>query len=50
MATGIAVAAFLMLTGRDPYMGLNAGFHRALFQFCCDRGGKPADAGGGWRV
>ena len=50
MATGIAVAAFLMLTGRDPYMGLNAGFHRALFQFCCDRGGKPAHTGGGWRV
>lgn len=26
MATGIFIAAFLMLTGRDPWFGLNAGF------------------------
>ncbi len=26
MAGGIAAAAFLMLTGRDPYLGMNAGF------------------------
>ncbi len=26
MVTGIAIAAFLMLTGRDPYHGLNPGF------------------------
>jgi len=26
LATGISIAAFLMLTGRDLYLGLNAGF------------------------
>ena len=26
IATGIFIAAFLMLTGRDPWLGLNAGF------------------------
>lgn len=26
MATGIAIAVLLMLTGRDPYKGVNAGF------------------------
>lgn len=26
MAIGVAIVAFLMLTGRDPYHGLNAGF------------------------
>jgi SSS family solute:Na+ symporter len=33
MATGIAIAAVLMLTGRDPYMGLNAGFIALCFNF-----------------
>jgi SSS family solute:Na+ symporter len=33
MATGIAIAAFLMLTGRDPYHGLNAGFIALCFNF-----------------
>ena len=32
MATGICLAAFLMLTGRDPYHGLNAGF----IALCCN--------------
>ena len=26
LATGISIAAILMLTGRDPYRGLNPGF------------------------
>lgn len=33
MVSGIAVAAFLMLTGRDPWMGLNAGFIALCFNF-----------------
>jgi SSS family solute:Na+ symporter len=33
MATGITVVAFLMLTGRDPYFGLNAGFIALCFNF-----------------
>ena len=33
MATGIAVAAILMLTGRDPYLGLKAGFIALCFNF-----------------
>jgi SSS family solute:Na+ symporter len=32
MAAGIAIAMFLMLTGRDPYYGLNAGF----IALCCN--------------
>jgi SSS family solute:Na+ symporter len=32
MATGISAAVFLMLTGRDPYFGLNAGF----IALCCN--------------
>jgi SSS family solute:Na+ symporter len=32
MATGISVAVFLMLRGRDPYLGLNAGF----IALCCN--------------
>jgi SSS family solute:Na+ symporter len=32
MATGISVALFLMLTGRDPYYGVNAGF----IALCCN--------------
>jgi SSS family solute:Na+ symporter len=32
LATGIAVAVFLILTGRDPYRGLNAGF----LALCCN--------------
>jgi SSS family solute:Na+ symporter len=32
MAAGICLAAFLMLTGRDPYYGLNAGF----IALCCN--------------
>ena len=31
MITGIAVAALLMLTGRDPYRGLSAGFIALCF-------------------
>lgn len=33
MATGICAAVFLMLTGRDPYFGLNAGFIALCFNF-----------------
>jgi SSS family solute:Na+ symporter len=33
MATGITVVVFLMLTGRDPYFGLNAGFIALCFNF-----------------
>jgi SSS family solute:Na+ symporter len=33
LATGISIAAFLMLTGRDPYLGLNAGFIALFFNF-----------------
>jgi SSS family solute:Na+ symporter len=32
MAAGLCLAAFLMLTGRDPYYGLNAGF----IALCCN--------------
>lgn len=32
LATGIALAVFLMLTGRDPYHGVNAGF----IALCCN--------------
>jgi SSS family solute:Na+ symporter len=31
--TGIAIAVFLMLTRRDPYMGVNAGFIALCFNF-----------------
>jgi SSS family solute:Na+ symporter len=33
MATGIAIAALLMLTSRDPYRGLSAGFIALCFNF-----------------
>lgn len=33
MFTGIAIAVFLMLAGRDPYHGLNAGFIALAFNF-----------------
>jgi SSS family solute:Na+ symporter len=33
MATGIAIAVFLILTGRDPYRGVNAGFIALCFNF-----------------
>jgi SSS family solute:Na+ symporter len=33
VATGISVAAVLMLTGHDPYHGLNAGFIALAFNF-----------------
>ncbi len=33
MVTGIATAVFLMLSGRNPYMGLNAGFIALCFNF-----------------
>jgi solute:Na+ symporter, SSS family len=33
MATGIAIAVFLILTGRDPYRGLNAGFIALCLNF-----------------
>lgn len=33
MLTGISVAVLLMLTGRDPYHGLNAGFIALCFNF-----------------
>jgi len=33
MTAGISIAAFLVLTGRDPYMGLNAGFIALCFNF-----------------
>ena len=33
LVIGIAVAAFLMLTGRDPYHGLNPGFIALCFNF-----------------
>jgi solute:Na+ symporter, SSS family len=32
MAAGISVAVFLILTGRDPYNGVNAGF----LALCCN--------------
>jgi solute:Na+ symporter, SSS family len=49
IATGIAIAAFLMLTGRDPYMGLNAGFIGLCFNFAATgvaSGLAPVEAGG----
>jgi len=33
LVTGISVALFLMLTGEDPYRGLNAGFIALCFNF-----------------
>jgi SSS family solute:Na+ symporter len=33
LVTGIAAAAFLMLSGRDPFHGLNAGFIALCFNF-----------------
>jgi hypothetical protein len=33
MVTGIAVTALLMLTGRDPYRSLSAGFIALCFNF-----------------
>jgi SSS family solute:Na+ symporter len=33
MISGIALTVFLMLTGRDPYFGLNAGFIALCFNF-----------------
>ena len=33
MVTGISIALFLILTGRDPYLGLNAGFFSLCFNF-----------------
>lgn len=33
IVTGIATAVFLMLSGRNPYMGLNAGFIALCFNF-----------------
>jgi SSS family solute:Na+ symporter len=33
MATGIAITVCLMLSGRDPYMGVNAGFIALCFNF-----------------
>lgn len=33
MAIGLAIAVFLVLTGRDPYMGVNAGFIALCFNF-----------------
>jgi multisubunit Na+/H+ antiporter MnhB subunit len=33
LVTGIAIALFLMVTGRDPYRGLNAGFVALCFNF-----------------
>jgi SSS family solute:Na+ symporter len=33
IAAGLSIAAFLMLTGRDPYMGLNAAFIALCFNF-----------------
>ncbi len=33
MVTGIAITALLMLTGRDPYRGLSAGFIALSFNF-----------------
>ena len=33
LAVGISMAAFLTLTGRDPYRGLNAGFIALIFNF-----------------
>jgi SSS family solute:Na+ symporter len=33
LASGISAAAFLMLTGRDPYRGLNAGFIALCLNF-----------------
>jgi solute:Na+ symporter, SSS family len=49
MATGIAVAALLMLTGRDPYMGLNAGFIALCLNFAVTGAASlftPVGAGG----
>jgi len=33
LATGITIVTFLMLTGRDPYRGLNEGFIALCFNF-----------------
>jgi len=33
LAIGISITAFLVLTGRDPYLGLNAGFVALCFNF-----------------
>jgi SSS family solute:Na+ symporter len=33
LGTGISIAALLMLTGRDPYRGLNAGFIALCLNF-----------------
>ena len=33
LVTGISITAFLILTGRDPYHGLNAGFIALCFNF-----------------
>lgn len=33
LATGLSLAVFLMLTGQDPYRGLNAGFIALLLNF-----------------
>jgi solute:Na+ symporter, SSS family len=33
LVTGLAIAVFLMLTGRDPYHGLNPGFIALCFNF-----------------
>jgi SSS family solute:Na+ symporter len=33
MVAGIALAVFLLLSGRDPYMGVNAGFIALCFNF-----------------
>jgi len=33
LVTGIAIAVLLMLTGRDPYHGFNAGFIALCFNF-----------------
>lgn len=33
VVTGIAIASLLMLTGRDPYHGINAGFIALVFNF-----------------
>lgn len=33
LVTGLSIAIFLMLTGRDPYNGLNAGFIALCFNF-----------------
>lgn len=33
LAAGISITVFLMLTGRDPYFGMNAGFIALCFNF-----------------